>query len=75
MTGYAFHPEARIDLEEIWDFIRADNLDAADLVVAEILDAIRTLVFALHTCSAEELLVMTSPKPSVTLRASPYATT
>ena len=45
MTGYAFHPEARIDLEEIWDFIRADNLDAADLVVAEILDATRTLVF------------------------------
>lgn len=30
MTGYEFHPEARFDLEEVWEFIRADNLDAAD---------------------------------------------
>ncbi len=26
MTGYDFHPEARADLDEIWEFIRADNL-------------------------------------------------
>ena len=44
MTGYAFHPEARFDLEEIWEFIRADNLDSADRVIAEILSAIRALV-------------------------------
>jgi len=44
MTGYDFHPEARIDLDEIWDFIRADNLDAADRMIAEILSAIRALV-------------------------------
>jgi plasmid stabilization system protein ParE len=44
MTGYDFHPEARVDLEEIWEFIRADNLDAADRVIAEILAAIRELV-------------------------------
>jgi plasmid stabilization system protein ParE len=30
MTGYNFHPEAAIDLDEIWDFIAEDNLDAAD---------------------------------------------
>jgi plasmid stabilization system protein ParE len=30
MIRYAFHPEARVDLDEIWEFIRADNLDAAD---------------------------------------------
>jgi hypothetical protein len=30
MTGYDFHPEVRVDLAEIWEFIRADNLDAAD---------------------------------------------
>lgn len=30
MTGYDFHPKALGDLDEIWDFIRADNLDAAD---------------------------------------------
>jgi len=44
MTGYDFHPEARLDLEEIWEFIRADNLDAADRMIAEILAAIRGLV-------------------------------
>ena len=44
MTGYDFHPQARLDLDEIWEFIRADNLDAADRVVGEILSAIRALV-------------------------------
>ena len=43
MTGYAFHPEARLDLDEIWEFIRTDNLDAADRVIAEILSAIAAL--------------------------------
>jgi toxin ParE1/3/4 len=44
MSGYAFHPGARDDLDEIWDYIAADNLDAADRVVTEILDAIRAMV-------------------------------
>jgi len=44
MIEYALHPEARTDLDEIWEFIRADNLDAADRVIAEILSAIRALV-------------------------------
>ena len=44
MTGYDFHPEARFDLDEIWEFIRADNLDAADRVIAEILSSITALV-------------------------------
>jgi len=44
MNGYEFHPEARADLEEIWEFIRADSLDAADRVIGEILEAIRALV-------------------------------
>lgn len=35
MTGYALHPEARFDLDEIWEYIRADNLAAADRVIAE----------------------------------------
>jgi hypothetical protein len=30
MTGYGFHPEARVDLDEIWGFIRADNLARLD---------------------------------------------
>jgi len=46
MTPYhfQFHPEARLDLEELWEFIRADNLDAADRMVGEILAAIEALV-------------------------------
>jgi plasmid stabilization system protein ParE len=44
MTGYDFHPEARFDLDEIWEFIRADNLDAADRMIAEVLSAIAALV-------------------------------
>jgi plasmid stabilization system protein ParE len=44
MTEYDFHPEARVDLDEIWEFIRTDNLDAADRMIAEILTAIRALV-------------------------------
>lgn len=44
MTGYDFHPEARADLDEIWEHIRAENLDAADRVIAEILPAIRALL-------------------------------
>jgi plasmid stabilization system protein ParE len=43
MNAYDFHPEARVDLDEIWQFIRAENLDAADRVIAEILSAIRGL--------------------------------
>ena len=43
MTAYNFHPEARVDLDEIWEFIRADNPDAADRVIVEILAAIRAL--------------------------------
>jgi plasmid stabilization system protein ParE len=43
MTGYDFHPEARFDLDEIWEFIRADNLDAADQTIAQILSAIRLI--------------------------------
>jgi toxin ParE1/3/4 len=44
MTAYDFHPEARVDLDEIWEYIAADNLNAADRVIAEVLAAIRALV-------------------------------
>jgi plasmid stabilization system protein ParE len=40
MIEYDFHPEARLDLDEIWEFIRGDNLDAADRVIADILAGI-----------------------------------
>ena len=44
MSGYDFHPRAVNDLDEIWGFIAADNLDAADTIIAEILAAIDALV-------------------------------
>lgn len=44
MIAYDFHPEARLDLDEIWEFIREDSLDHADRLIAEILAAIDALV-------------------------------
>ncbi|MGA8762035.1 MAG: type II toxin-antitoxin system RelE/ParE family toxin [Candidatus Sulfotelmatobacter sp.] len=44
MTGYDFHAEAVVDLDEIWDFIAGDNPTAADRLIAEILFAIDKLV-------------------------------
>jgi len=43
MTGYDFHPQAVIDLEEIWEFIAEDNLNIADNVIADILASIDAL--------------------------------
>ncbi len=48
MSGYAFHPEAFIDLDEIWEFVAAENLDAADRLIAEISEAVRELVAFPH---------------------------
>jgi plasmid stabilization system protein ParE len=44
MTGYDFHPQAVNDLDEIWGFIAAENLDAADRVIGEILAGTEALV-------------------------------
>ena len=44
MSDYELHPGAFADLDEIWEYIAEDNLDAADRVIAEILDSIRALV-------------------------------
>jgi|SRR5579864_5496742 len=44
MSGFVLHPEAFTDLDEIWEFIAADNPDAADRVLEEIQEAIRALV-------------------------------
>jgi toxin ParE1/3/4 len=44
MTGFVLHPDAINDLEEIWEFIAADNPGAADRVVGEVYEAVRGLV-------------------------------
>ncbi len=48
MSGYAFHPDAVADLDEIWEYIAKDNIDAAEGVVDDIFAALRTLVTAPH---------------------------
>ena len=44
MSGFVLHPEAYTDLDDIWEYIAADNLDAADRVREEIYETIRSLV-------------------------------
>jgi plasmid stabilization system protein ParE len=43
-SGYALHPEAFADLDDIRDYIAQENPDAADRVMSEIFDTIRGLV-------------------------------
>jgi plasmid stabilization system protein ParE len=43
MSGYALHPEAFADLDDIWEFIAEDDPDAADRVITEIFDTLRAL--------------------------------
>jgi plasmid stabilization system protein ParE len=43
MITYDLHPQVRLDLDEIWEFIRRDNLDAADKVIADIFASIDAL--------------------------------
>jgi len=44
MSEFVLHPDAAKDLEEIWEYIAADNIDAADRVREEIYEAIQSLV-------------------------------
>ena len=44
MSGYALHPEAFIDLDDIREHIAESSPDAADRVITEIFDGIRALV-------------------------------
>ncbi len=48
MTAFVLHPEAYADLDEIWEYIADDNLDAADRVLEEIFQTIRSLVAFPH---------------------------
>ena len=44
MSGFLLHPEAITDIEEIWEFIAAENLHAADRILQEVYEAIQALV-------------------------------
>ena len=43
MNGFVLHPDAYSDLDEIWEFIAADNHPAADRFLERIYEAIRRL--------------------------------
>lgn len=36
MKGFVLHPDAYKDLEEIWEYVSADNPQAADRILEEI---------------------------------------
>jgi plasmid stabilization system protein ParE len=48
VIGYAFHPEAALDLEEIWNYIADDSVQTADAVIASIEDALNSLTLSPH---------------------------
>jgi plasmid stabilization system protein ParE len=43
-SGYALHPKAFTDLDDIRDYIAQQNPDAADKVISDIFDTLRGLV-------------------------------
>jgi plasmid stabilization system protein ParE len=59
ILGYLFHPEASLDLDEIWEFIGQDSADAADRVIAEIEAALESALVLPH---------MGHPRPDLTSR-------
>ncbi len=44
MTRFVLHPEAYADLNEIWEYVAADNLDAADRLLDEIYESITSVL-------------------------------
>lgn len=48
MSDYALHPQAFADLDEIWEYIAGDNVDAADRLVADVHTTLRILVASPH---------------------------
>lgn len=48
MSGYALHPQALADIDEVWEYIAEHNIHAADRVVGDLFDAFRTLAASPH---------------------------
>ena len=43
MSGYVLSTDADFDLDEIWEYIAADNIEAADRWIAKLFDAFEAL--------------------------------
>src|SRR5712691_5490439 len=48
MSRFVLYPEAYRDIDDIWEYIATDNLDAADRVLEEIYETIGSLVAFPH---------------------------
>ena len=43
MSGYVLSADADLDLDEIWEYIAGDNIDAADRWIGKLFDAFEAL--------------------------------
>jgi plasmid stabilization system protein ParE len=43
MTGYVLGADSEFDLDEIWEYIAADNIEAADRWIGRLFDAFEAL--------------------------------
>jgi plasmid stabilization system protein ParE len=48
MSGVSLHPEALLDLDEIWEFVAQENIEAADRLISEIFGAFDALALFPH---------------------------
>lgn len=69
MSGFVLHPDAAEDIDDIWQYIAADNLDAADRVLEQIYEAILSLVTFPHQGHRREDL---TSKPMLFLSLRDY---
>ena len=46
MSGYALSADADLDLDQIWEYIAADNIDAADRWIGKLFEAFEALARA-----------------------------
>ena len=46
MTKYVLSPAAELDLDQIWEYIAEDNIEAADRWIAKLFDAFESLAQA-----------------------------
>jgi plasmid stabilization system protein ParE len=49
MSGFVLHPQAYADLDELREYLAAGSIDAADRLINEIYDSIRSLVSFPHS--------------------------
>jgi plasmid stabilization system protein ParE len=75
VSGYVLSVDAELDLEEIWEYIAADNCDAADRWIGRLFDAFEALAqtpgaghrredLTTHPALAIEIAATTQSRPA-----------